>query len=74
MAADPGKKYILYFTKTGAGSVGLDLNGYPGTKFQLRWVDVATGEWGPSGSIEGGRTVKVDRPSDAVHWVAVITK
>ena len=74
LAADPGKRYILYFTKNGAGSVGLNLNGYSRTEFQLRWVNVATGDWGPTGTVAGGQTVTLDRPSDAEHWVAVITK
>ena len=74
LAADPGKEYTLYFTKTGAGSVGLNLKSYPRTEVQLRWVNLATGDWGPSGTVVGGRTVAVDRPTDSVHWVAVITK
>jgi hypothetical protein len=74
LAADPGNAYILYFTKTGAGSVGLNLNGYPQTTFQLRWVNVATGDWGPAKTVAGGRTVTLARPDDSAHWVALIVQ
>jgi hypothetical protein len=74
LAAKPGQAYILYFTKNGAGSVGLDLSPYSQTTFQVRWVNVATGDWGPGGALAGGRIVTLDRPSDSVHWVAAITR
>ncbi len=74
LAADPGSKYILYFTKSGGGSVGLKLDSYPDTTFKLRWIDVDTGDWGSATTISGGSTVTIDRPSDSSHWVAVIVK
>ncbi|MHC4170810.1 MAG: hypothetical protein ACYSWQ_28065, partial [Planctomycetota bacterium] len=74
LAAYPGKAYILYFTKNGGGSVGLKLDGYPGAKFELRWVNVGTGKWGPTRTISGGSTVTVDRPNGSSHWVATIAR
>jgi hypothetical protein len=74
LAADPGKAYILYFTKNGGGSVGLKLDGYPGAEFKLRWVNVGTGKWGPTRTISGGSTVTIDRPNGSSHWVATIVR
>lgn len=74
LAADPGKAYILYFTKNGGGSVGLKLGRYPDAKFELRWINISTGEWGPSTTISGGNTVNIDRPDGSAHWVAVIVQ
>jgi len=74
LAADPGKAYILYFTKNGGGSVGLKLDGYPDTKFELRWVNIGTGNWGSTRTISGGGTVTVDRPNGSSHWVAAIVR
>jgi hypothetical protein len=72
LAAEPGKAYILYFTKNGGGSVGLKLNSYPDATFELRWVNIGTGNWGPTKTISGGNTVIVERPDDSSHWVATI--
>jgi len=74
LAANPGKAYILYFTKNGGGAVGLKLNSFPDTTFELRWVDVGTGNWGASKTISGGRTVTIDRPNASSHWVATIVR
>jgi len=74
LAADPGKAYILYFTKNDGGSVGLKLSGYPDATFDLRWVNVGTGDWGPAATITGGRTVTIDRPDGSAHWVAAIVR
>jgi hypothetical protein len=74
LAADPGKAYILYFTKNGGGSVGLKLDRYPDTTFTLRWVNVGTGTWGPTQTLSGGSTVIIDRPNGSTHWVATIVR
>jgi hypothetical protein len=74
LAADPGKAYILYFTKNGGGSAGLKLDNYPDTMFDLRWVDIGTGNWGPTHKISGGSTITIDRPNNSAHWVATIRR
>jgi hypothetical protein len=74
LAADPGKAYILYFTKNGSGSVDLKLDSYAGTKFKLRWVNVGTGNWGPNRTLSGGDTVTINRPDGSAHWAAAIAK
>jgi hypothetical protein len=74
LAADPGKAYILYFTRNGGGSVGLKLDSYPEAKFELYWVNIGTGNWGSARTIPGGTTVSIDRPDGSSHWVACIVK
>ncbi len=74
LAADPGNAYILYFTKNGGGSVGLKLDSYPDRTFELRWVNVGTGNWGSTTTISGGSTVTIDRPNGSSHWVATIVE
>jgi hypothetical protein len=74
LAADQGKTYILYFTKNGGGSVGLKLGSYPDTTFELRWINIDTGDWGPTTTISGGSTVTINRPNDSAHWVVTIVR
>jgi hypothetical protein len=74
VAADPGRAYILYFSKNGGGSVGLKLDRYPDATFALRWVNIATGDWGPTATIEGGRTVALNRPDASSHWAATLVR
>ena len=74
LAADPGKAYILYFTKKGAGSVGLKLDTLSGETFELRWVNVDTGDWGPTRRVAGGSTVTIERPDATAHWVATLKR
>ncbi len=74
LAADSGNAYILYFTKNGGGAVELKLNEYAGQTFELRWVNVGTGDWGPAAKLSGGHAVKIERPDDSAHWVATIVK
>ena len=70
LAARPGRAYALYFTD--GGSVGLDLRGAAG-RFDLRWIDIATGEWGNQATIQGGAVVTVSAPARG-HWVGAIVK
>jgi len=74
LAADPGKAYILYFTKNGGGSVGLKLDSYPDTTFELRWINIGTANWGTTINISGGSTATIDRPNGSSHWVATIVR
>lgn len=74
LAANPGKAYILYFTQQGGGAVQLDLKAYPNQPFNLHWVNIDTGEWGPEGTIKGGTAFEIKRPDGTAHWVAAILK
>ena len=70
LAAKPGEQYVLYFTD--GGSVGLNLKGRHG-KFQLRWTDIRTGNWGDRMAISGGKVVMINAP-DKGPWVATIVR
>jgi hypothetical protein len=70
LAARPGRAYALYFTDGGA--VGLDLRDAPG-QFEVRWIDISTGDWGKRQTIRGGAVVPVTAPAKG-HWVAAIVK
>lgn len=68
LAARPGVAYALYFTD--GGSVGLDLKDAPG-RFEVRWIDIGTGQWGKRETFDGGSVVTVAAPAQG-HWVAAI--
>ena len=70
LAAKPGRAYALYFTN--GGSVGLDLKAAAGA-FDVRWIEIETGEWGKRETIAGGSVVKVNAPGKG-HWAAAIVK
>jgi hypothetical protein len=70
LAARPGRAYALYFTD--GGLVGLDLKNAPGS-FDLRWMDIATGQWGRRENVNGGAIIPVSAPAKG-HWVAAIVK
>ena len=70
LAFQPGVAYALYFTD--GGSVGLDLREADGS-FDLRWIDIATGEWGTHETIDGGDVVHIAAPGPG-HWAAAIVR
>ncbi len=70
LAADPGSKYLLYFTD--GGSVRLDLSHVSG-KLLLKWINVQTGEWEYDLPIQGGGISKISAPA-AGGWMALIMK
>lgn len=70
LAARPGHAYALYFTD--GGSVTLDLANAQG-RFEVRWIDIASGDSGRHESVEGGRVVQVAAPGSG-PWVAAIVK
>ena len=71
LAADPGKHYILYFTHKGAGSIGLNLERFD-KKFDIHWLNIDTGNWNDSATINGGGIVTLSRPDDTAHWAAAL--
>ena len=70
LAANPGQAYALYFTD--GGSVRLDLTNAP-DRFEVHWIDLATGEFGKRETVSGGGIAKLDAPAKG-HWVAAIVK
>jgi hypothetical protein len=61
---------VLFFTD--GGSVGLNLKGGR-DRFQLRWIDVRTGNWADKKTITGGKVVTINAP-DKGPWVAAIVR
>jgi hypothetical protein len=70
LSADPGRVYALYFPN--GGSVELDLRAGSGA-FQIRWMNVGTGDWAGRGTIEGGEWRLIKAPGTG-HWVALIQR
>jgi len=70
LAAEPGRAYVLFFSKGGA--ITLDLTGVEG-EFEAHWVDLATGEWGDRFELSAGAWREIAAPSDA-PWVAVVVR
>jgi hypothetical protein len=70
LAALAGEKYLLYFTD--GGSVTLDLTDHS-RKFELRWINVSTGDWGATTTVQGGSKVDVAAPGKS-GWVATIVR
>ena len=68
LSARPGRQYTLFFTD--GGSVRLNLKKHRGN-YELRWVNISTGEWGNSGRLQGGQSAVVSAPGKG-PWVAVI--
>ncbi|MHB8866808.1 MAG: hypothetical protein ACYC6N_30975 [Pirellulaceae bacterium] len=70
VAAQPGQLYAILFTN--GGSVRLDLRQHPHT-FQLKWINIATGQWDRAEVVEGGERVSIAAPQEG-PWVAGLVK
>lgn len=70
LAARPGHAYALYFPD--GGRVELDLRGHAGP-FALRWIEIATGAWGPEARLEGDGFRALAAPG-AGHWAAALVR
>jgi hypothetical protein len=68
LAADPGRKYILYFTN--GGSVILDLSDAPRDMI-LKWIRVDRSEWDHELPWKGGGRSKISAPGRG-GWIAVL--
>jgi len=70
VAANPGIAYAMYFPHGGA--IRLDLSQHQGS-YQLKWIDIATGQWGATLKLQGGAPVAIAAPSSG-NWAAAITR
>jgi hypothetical protein len=70
LAAKPGAAYALYFPN--GSEVELDLREHAGP-FEVRWIDISTGEWGERSTLTGGDWVALKSPA-AGHWGVAVTK
>lgn len=68
LAANPGVAYAIYFPD--GGDVELDLREQTGA-FELRWIDICSGEWGPRQTVRGGEWVSL-KAAAAGHWAAAV--
>ncbi len=70
LAAKPGSAYALYCPN--GGKVELDMRECKG-RYAVRWVEIASGEWGRCDAIVGGDWVEVAAPGDG-HWAAAVCR
>ena len=68
LAAAAGRAYALYFPA--GGEVQLDLSAAQG-KLAAHWVNINTGEWGPTQEVAGGEKLTISPPNDG-NWAAAI--
>jgi hypothetical protein len=68
LAANPGTAYALYFPA--GGQVEVDFSGAKGT-LRISWIDIATGEWGPTQNVAPGKKVPVAPPRPG-NWAAAV--
>ena len=69
VAADPGKKYALYFPD--GGEIELNLTNQS-SEFTVTWINAETAEEQPGDSIAGNRWVRLAPPGNG-HWLAAVT-
>lgn len=70
LSAQVGQAYAIYFPD--GDSVRLDLTDVSGS-FRLRWIDLATGDWGAAAELTGGDKPAITSPGKG-HWLAVIVR
>lgn len=68
-SARPGSAYVVYFPRP--AKIGLDLTPHPGA-YELRWVDIKRGVWGPSARVSGGTIVPLETPGQGM-WAVTVT-
>lgn len=69
LSAREGSTYLIYFPK--GGHVTLDLQGHE-KEFTTNWINISTGEWGDSGTMEGGSLREIRAP-DKDGWYVVLS-
>lgn len=69
LSAHKGHAFALYLPV--GGGVRIDVSGTTGP-LVVRWIEIATGEWGPEHHIQGGGTASLISPGSG-NWAAAIT-
>jgi hypothetical protein len=69
-AARPGHAYVVFFP--GEGEVALDLRAASG-RFQLRWISIDQGEWGPTAVAQAGDWLPLRTPQKG-NWVVAVVR
>jgi Putative collagen-binding domain of a collagenase len=70
LASKPGETYVLFFTD--GGEVGLDLSDF-NSSFNLKWMEIRTGNTTSESTIEGGKIVNLKAPG-TLEWVLILQK
>lgn len=70
LAALTDEAYVLYFPQ--GGTVRLNL-AEKENLFELRWIDVKTGEWGETESVATEGSIEISSPGEG-NWVAALTR
>jgi len=65
-----GDAYALYFPD--GGDVELDLRQHPGA-FDVRWIDIGRGGWGPQAKASGGDWLRLAAPGQG-HWAVAVRR
>lgn len=69
-AARPGHAYVVFFP--GEGEVALDLRAASG-RFQLRWISIDRGDWGPTAVAQAGDWLPLRTPQKG-NWVVAVVR
>jgi hypothetical protein len=67
-AADLGKRYIVYLPKGGAVRLAAVAGAY-----ELIWINVDSGEWGPSARVSAQGPLELTAPGTG-NWIAVLKR
>lgn len=72
LAAKPGEAYAVYFParKSPQSKITLDLADANG-EMAIHWIDIDTGEWGPTSTLQGGDSVEISPPGRG-NWGGAI--
>lgn len=68
LAFAPGKVCVVYFPQ--GGSVTVDVSDLT-NDLMVKWININTGDWGPTSKMDDGMQVKLDAP-DVGNWCAII--
>ena len=66
LAAKPGEAYVLFFTDGGSVTLTLPVEA---AAFQVKWIDIGTGNWGRAGKLE---SATITAPGKGPWVVAII--
>jgi hypothetical protein len=69
LSAERGRAFALYLPVGGGVRIDLSSANEP---MVVRWIEIATGEWGPEEHIQGGGKVYLKSPESG-NWAAAIT-
>lgn len=70
LTSQEGEVYVVFLPDE--GEVGLDLTSYS-NDFQVKWMNVRKGEWGPEKTVRGGALLQLKTPGEQ-EWVAVVSR